>query len=106
MMIISGIARSFLMAGGPDEAMDLKSVGGSGGMQPQENFGICGYGDAFWCNLMAKLYSAEINLNQRKISIRKIKKNRDKYKVVRPRFCLKLIYIWNKILLLIIKKMA
>ena len=46
---------------GPDEAMDLKPVGGSG---------ICGYGDAFWCNLMVKLYSAEINLKQRKISIK------------------------------------
>ena len=34
------------------------------------SFLICGYGDAFWCNLMAKLYSAEINFNQRKISIK------------------------------------
>ena len=57
----SGVARSLLMPG-PDEAMDLKLVGG---MLPQEKFGICGYRDAFWCNLMAKLYSAEINLNQR-----------------------------------------
>ena len=77
---------------GPDEAMDLKPVGGSGGMHPLENFGICGYGDALWCNLMAKLYSAEINLNQRKISIKTSAKLYDH------------VNNWNKILLLIINK--
>ena len=79
LIILSGVARSFLMPG-PDEAMDMQPLGGSWGMLSQDNFGICGYGDAFWCNLMAKLYAAEINLNQYKD-----KKNRDKCKVVRPR---------------------
>ena len=92
MLITSGVARSFLMPG-PDEAMDLKPTGGSGGMLPPEIFLISGYGDAFWCNLMAKLYSAEIT----KKNQYKDKKNRDKCKVVQPCVCLN---NWNKILLL------
>ena len=58
---------------------------------PQENFEICGYGDAFWCsNLMAKLYSAEVNLNQRKISI-KTRKSRQVQS-----WWPQLIYTWEK----------
>ena len=81
----SGVARSFLMPG-PDEAMDLKPVGGYGNLWLRR------------CLLVQSDGKIIFSINyQRKISIRKIK-------VVRPRFCLKLIYIWNKILLLIINK--
>ena len=63
------------------------------GMLPQENLGICGYRDAFWCNLMAKLYSAKINLNQRKISI---KTRKIETVQIQPRFCLRTNVIINK----------
>ena len=54
---VACMTRSLLMPG-PDEAMDLKPLGGLGTCMG--NLGICGYGDAFWGNLMAELYSAEM----------------------------------------------